>query len=263
MGEYNEMSKDCVFKCTGFERDLVDQNARTYKDIIDQVSERRIIKNLEVGSDFFRLLMETGMRFNEAYSLDMDSIYFEDDLDEFPTWIIEEFKKKGRKIYGYILLEKQCAHKTRQRDEKTGYVEKKPLKGRKKISLRDGRLVPISSKEVMDIVLDRYNQCVDDYDRRKYISDRYEDYFLFNEGVNAIRRDWQKHANGKKIHCSRHTAVSRLVGEFQNEVLARVITGIRSDAFSRYLHIYEEFNTKAKKSGRHHKKKKEAGKKAG
>ena len=102
----------------------------------------------------------------------------------------------------------------------------------------------------MDIITERYNRCCEEFEKRLYGSERYEDYFLFNESMNSIRRDFVKHCS-KGFHAARHTFVTKMVGEFQNEVLARTITGIRSDAFERYLHIYEEFNIKAKVKRRH------------
>ncbi len=247
MCEVGVLTPACNIKCTGFARHLVDENARGAEDIIKENEYTVLKKSLgKKSKEFFICLYNTGMRFNELYSLSFNDIYFDEDIEEgLEGWMKDSLESNGYEIYGYISLTSQCKSKNRDINE-SGEVERKPLKGRKTTKLKDGRVIPILDAETMDILIDRYNRCVDEYERGQY-GENEENYFLFYEDHNEIRRDFYKHCK-KGMHACRHSFTTRLIGKTRHQILTRTITGHRSlDVFDRYVHIYEEYVKKARK----------------
>lgn len=244
MRESNFLLPECYVKCPSFKRHLVDQNARTHKDIIS-IKEFELLKlQLEQSKEFFVCAYHTGMRFMELYSLSIDDIFFQEHVEKgIEDWMKEELYKHGLDIYGYIIIKSQAVSKVRERDI-NGHVDRKPLKGRKTQTLKDGRVIPITDFETMNILISRYNDVIDDYEKRKYGDDK-KNYFLFNEPMNVIRRDFKVHCD-KGFHSCRHSKTTMLIGLTQNIVLSRTIIGHKSiDVFDRYVHIYEEYMQKA------------------
>lgn len=244
MIERNYLSAALSLKCKSFERHLVDQNARTYEDIILESDYLDIKSQLKESHDLFTIAYNTGMRFNEIYSLSIADLFFEEHVEKgIEDWMKEVLKASGYKIYGYIILKSQMDSKTRQRN-KNGHVPRKPLKGRKTMSLKDGRIIPIMDEETMNILIELYNDCVPAYKKKEFGANK-EDYFLISQGVNAIRRDFVK-ACTKGFHACRHSFITNLVGKTRNQILTRTITGHRSlSAFDRYVHIYQSYMVQA------------------
>ena len=241
----NYLPPEVNIKCQSFERYLVDQNARTHKDIVGR-DEYEMLKNkLGVSKDFFTVLYNTGMRFSELYSLSSEDLFFEEHVEDgIEDWMKDALIASGYKIYGYVVLTSQIADKVRSR-EPDGSVKRKPLKGRKSISLKDGRVIPIMDEEAMNVLIERYNRCLDEFDSGKFGVNE-KNYFLFDEGVNEIRRDFSG-VSSKGFHAScRHSFTTHLIGKTRNQILTRSITGHRSiDVFDRYVHIYEAYLMKA------------------
>ena len=244
MIERNYLSPASSLKCKSFERHLVDENARTYEDIIHEQEFFDIKAKLNESHDLFTIAYHTGMRFNEIYSLSIEDLFFEENVEEgIEDWMKEALKAFGYHIYGYITLKSQMDCKTRQRDE-NGHVPRKPLKGRKTMDLKDGRIIPIMDEETMNILIKLYNNCVPSY-QSKIFGKNKENYFLIPHGVNEIRRDFLKHCK-KGTHACRHSFISNLVGKTRNQILTRTITGHRSlSAFDRYVHIYQSYMIQA------------------
>lgn len=240
MVERNYLTPASVMRCKCFERKLVDANCRGSDDIIKDVEYKNLKNHLGVSKEFFITLYNTGMRFNELYSLCIEDIFFEEHIEDgIEGWMIDALEKEKHTIYGYLVIKSQVKSKYRVRD-KNNHVERKPLKGRSTMDFKDGRVIPITDIETMNIIINRYNQCVDEYQKRIYGTDK-KDYFLFPEGVNELRKDFRD-VCGKGFHACRHSYITNLVGKTRNQILTRAITGHRSlEAFNRYVHIYEEF----------------------
>lgn len=250
-------------KCKPFPKHLL--NTRGYKDVIMPEEYFALRDKLEYSKGFFILLYHTGLRFNEAYSLHIDSILFDDEL---PEVLEKKFEKYKVKIFGCIVLEDQIDGKTRteakrnaekDKDCKTLY-RRKPLKSCKKIEAKNNRTIPIMSKEAWDVLVKNYNRTCDEYNERVIESDKAQDYFLFDLEVNKLRRELNK-VTKKGYHSLRHSFITRLVGEYRDMALTRMITGHRSEAFEAYNHIYEMISIessnkrKIKKSSRERREK--------
>ncbi len=271
MREENKLLPECEIRCKSFTKDKVDQNARGVDDIVLPIEYARIRKRIktlitatefpdkqnayQAVYDFFTILYNSGLRFNELFSLSYDDIFFEEDVKEgVPDWIQEELYKHGYEIYGYISINSQCGHKSRQRDEKTGKVERVPLKGRKSTKDKDGRLIPITDKETMEILEARYDLSFEAHERRDHVTKRACDYFIFPERMNTIRRTYSA-LKEKAFHCLRHSACTNLAGKTRNQILTRFILGHKSiSAYDRYLHIYESTIKNSRKQKRNHRR---------
>jgi len=236
-------------KCEAFPKHLVNRTARTHKDLVGEEEFEEIRSKLcDSAYDFFTVLYRTGMRFNELYSLSMSDLYFMDDVmtGGIEESIMEGLKKAGYNVFGYVVLTSQVIDKQRITGKNID-VPRKPLKGRKTMSLADGRIVPIVDSEAMNILIERFNDRCDDLHVLRN-GENEKNYFLFNESHNQIRADFR--ANTKKsFHAScRHTFTTRLVGKTRDQILTRVITGHNSlDSFERYVHIYEEYTMGARR----------------
>lgn len=257
MMESNTLAPECNVKCRAFEQHLVDLNARGVEDVIDEIKFIKMRKELEglckdpanlsdeviATIDFFRILYNTGMRFSELYSLSIADIYFEDEVKKgMELWMIDELEKYDYEIFGYIVIKSQMSSKVRQRNFKTGHVARKPLKGRKTMTNKDGRLIPITDFDTMNTLIERYVDSHKDWKSRSHKSSNKSDYFIFkdSETVNVIRKTFSSIPSSSGFHACRHSYVTNLVGVTGNQVLTRAITGHKSiSAFDRYLHIYE------------------------
>jgi len=230
--------------CESFAEHLVNQNARGYEDIINLKEYGTLCEKLKESKEYFMVLYNSGMRFHELYSLPMSAVY--EDNDNFPEFMREKFTSLGKSIYGYILLESQMKYKTIKRKKKTGHIERKPLKGRRAITFKDARIIPIMDMDTWNIIVQNYNRAFDEHKKREFISSKENDYLLFNVNDSRLRRDFLLHCK-KGFHACRHSFVTNLVGETRDMIITKAITGHKSDAFFKYLHIYEEIALKAKK----------------
>jgi len=235
--------------CSSFDDYLVKKGARTYKDIITDDEFNNLCKVLDKSRDFVIIAYHTGMRFNELLSLPYSAV-FEND-DGIPDFMRERFEELGQEVFGYLLLRDQAKGKTAQRDD-DGHIERKPLKGRREISLRDARIIPIIDELAWNIIVQNYNDALDKHDKKFYKSSLDEDYLLIDVSMNTIRRDFLKHCK-KGIHALRHSFVTRLISQVSggDSRIIKLITGHKCEkVFNRYNHIYEELAINASKKKR-------------
>ena len=245
-------------KCSFFPKHLVNRGNRTYKDLILDDEFEELQKKLEkhefyAAKEFSKVAYNTGMRFNEIYSLSMDDLYFVQDVADggLQKWVIDKLEEFGKTVWGYIVLTSQVRDKAREPDANKN-VERKPLKGRKTMLFKDGRIIPITCKETMNILTERYNRCVEEFNNGKLFGSEYKDYFLFDEHHSDIYGQMRS-VGGSGFHIFRHGFATKLVGLTKNKELAKIITGHGSDeSFSRYLHTYEGMVMNAKKETRLH-----------
>lgn len=223
-------------KCRGFKRSKT--NKRGKSDLF-QPEEFEMLKHaLESSSQFFIVLMNTGMRVHELYSLQFSNVFKGDkDLDE--TLKIP-FEQMGKKIFGYVRLESQMKAKFGYRVIKTGTIPRKPLKSKPKIGAEYNRIIPIVDEETWDILVENRRRAMKEWEERRFLSSNVDDYLLFNVDISELRRDMRKFTK-KTFHCCRHTYATNTVRSFRmvnyGPELIKGITGHSSVEFERYVHL--------------------------
>ena len=250
LSEKNLIDSDsAIKKCRLFDKSLIGH--KTFENVASEAEFAQIhlrLKEVNASSaEFFWLLYHTGMRLTEALSLPMNCLY----KGEIETGTLhEELTEKKIKYVGYIILESQCTKKSRVRD-KTGHIKRKALKGRKTISAKNSRIIPVFNIATWNILAKRFKKCKIDFDAQLHGADK-RDYLLFEEVAYAsinkhIKQAYKPTAyKSKTPHDMRHSFCTIFTGKYRSLLLSKVILGHKSDSFDRYLHIYEEMVTKAK-----------------
>src|SRR5690606_17074046 len=92
-------------KCSYFEKSLV--NSRGLESLITQDEQHYLTATMNGNEslEFFYVLLKTGLRLNELFSLQGACVDI--DLSRLDPLILKPFEKMGMKIYGYIRLESQ------------------------------------------------------------------------------------------------------------------------------------------------------------
>src|SRR5690606_16156551 len=134
-----------------------------------------------------------------------------------------------------------------------GMIERKPLKGKPKISEKYNRVVPILSKELFNSLVTLYKIQQEKFSRQVYGSDP-KNYVLFEdlthtEAVLALRVAYGKSKyTPKSYHCCRHTRCTELVGQTRDFVLAKSWLGhARQETTLKYTHVYQQAARVARK----------------
>jgi integrase len=231
--------------CRGFKRNLT--NRRGADDLIQPAEYKSLLKNLDSSREFFIVLMNTGMRIHELYSLQFSNVFKgEKDLD---ATLRMPYKQMGQTIYGYVRLESQMKLKWAYRS-KNGTIARKPLKSKPRISPEYNRVIPITDPETWDILVENRRRAMQEWENKIHASTKADDYLLFNVDLNEIRRDMRKHTK-KTAHCCRHTFTTNTVRSFRGvnygPELIKGITGHTSAEFERYVHLSMEDENEAKK----------------
>jgi integrase len=240
----NLLDPSNVYKVRGFDSHLI--NSRDSDDVISNVEFSEIYQHLlEANSTvahFFQTAYYTGMRFNEIYGLSMDDLF----IGELEDAVLKKaLTDHGIEYYGYIVLESQPADKVRKR-LKDGSVARKPLKGKRKISEKFNRVIPIIDKDLFNNLVALYKIQEKLFEQRKYGRDL-KNYLLFDqmtgtEAAVTLRDAYAKTKfKPKSYHCCRHTRCTELVGQTRDFVLARYWLGhARQETTLRYTHIYQQ-----------------------
>lgn len=256
--KYNLIDPSSAQKCEAYPEHRL--NRRTMDDLVLEPERDQLIARLRTSyppaADFLLVAWHTGMRFGELFGLPMGAL-FRGPIP--PTlWkggsLEEGLEKAGlTPTIGYLYLESQPVHDDCRR-EKDGSILRKPLKGARIISPRFSRVIPISSKEVWNVLARRYKDQQALLLEKRYGPDR-ANYRLFDDGewnrmVNGLREAYRHLGlRPKGYHSCRHTFVTFLVGRTGSYMLTRLITGHRSQgAFERYLHLFEQVSIKAQQS---------------
>jgi len=236
-------------KCRPFPKDKL--NTRGYKDIFKPDEYLSLKNSLVKSKEFFIILFNSGMRFNELYSLSIDDIR---EVDDLPDHLKERFTSYKVEVFGFISLESQIDGKVRSearfKAKKNGdyLFERKPLKSCKKIDSKNRRIIPIFDKETWDIIIKNYDRGCLEFESSKFGTNP-KDYFLLDVDPSVLRREFIQHTK-KGFHSCRHTYITTLVGRFNDMTLTRLISGHRSEAFEAYVHIYQQY---AEETSRKHK----------
>lgn len=240
----NLMDPANFYKMTGFSSDMI--NCRESDDLISPTEFKDIYSKLkeinEPVATFFQCAYFTGMRFNEIYGLSMDDLFVGELEDEVLKRALDDHNIE---YYGYIVLDSQPKLKTRTR-KRNGEVERKPLKGKKKIAEKYNRVIPIIDKDLFNNLVKLYKIQEQLFRKRKYGSNP-KNYLLFDELnsteiVRSLRTAYESTKyRPKGYHCCRHTRCTELVGKTRDFVLARYWLGhARQETTLRYTHIYQQ-----------------------
>ncbi len=240
----NLLDPSNVYKLRAFDSHTV--NSRDSDHVLSKVEFEEVRKHLKeirpLIATFFETAYYTGMRFNEIYGLSMDDIFsgkLEDEVLE------KALTDHGIAYYGYIVLESQPAGKVRARLA-DGSIARKPLKGRRKISEKNNRIIPIIDKELFNSLVKLYKEQEKLLEKKKF-GQIPKNYLLFDnltttEASVALRAAYAKtRFKPKSYHCCRHTRCTELVGQTRDFVLARYWLGhSRQETTLRYTHVYQQ-----------------------
>ena len=148
------MDPASIVKCPRYPNDKLNRRNFSFvvnKDERDTVFNSRKFMNIEIA-EFFLLLWHTGLRFNEARSINIESLHL-GMVPEGPLSREMETVRFGE-YFGYLYIDKQLP-KADIRNEYDS-VKYKPPKGKKKIDPKYAKIVPIKDKQVWNILARRY-----------------------------------------------------------------------------------------------------------
>lgn len=240
-------------KCQKFARHLVAR--RDADHVIGEIEGVTITQKLidecdsPLAADFFKTLMETGMRLGEGLGVSLADFFPGEPKNAFLKGALE---KHGLKCYGYIVLESQVAARITFRDKK-GQVIRKPLKGRKKIDGKASRVIPILDKKLFNILARRFNAQAELF-RKKTFGANKADYLLFDGLTKSgfyrlLMLAYSKTSyEPRTAHCCRHTFATNFAGLTNAETaLNRLILGHKDEETTLgYVHLYEQITREVK-----------------
>ena len=154
--------------CPSFKSHLL--NTRGADDLVLEEEYQAIHKELmqldEEIADFYSLLYHTGMRLNEMRGLSLADVF----PGKIPMENIDnELNRFGFITYGHIALVSQPANdKIGTTRDESGHVIRKPLKTRKAMTSKDGRLIPITDKDAFNTLVRLYKKAQIDCQNQKY-----------------------------------------------------------------------------------------------
>lgn len=249
------MDAESYRKCSLFE--VGEENMKGAECVISPSEFQTIKAKLRAenkdAAEAFTVLYNTGMRLNEMLGINMAFLYPDEVSDARLTR--ELVKAEKEKYYGYIHLMHQPFDKHMKR-KKDGSIKRAPLKGRKTISHKNARIIPIFDKDTWNILVDRYEEQAKLLKKQEWGTEEVN-YLLFDGlAVSTFTAAVQKAYSGtsfeiKTPHDCRHTYATMLIGETGSPFLARLLLGHRKEAvLERYNHIYEQLSQNAQKNQR-------------
>ena len=195
LSSYNLVDPDNMKKMKAFDSHLT--NHRDVSDVITDEEHARLVVKLDAlnpeVSHFYQVLYGTGMRFSELFSLSFKSLHGGQVSD---TAFHDELTRYGINYKGYILLENQASRDDRIR-EADGSIKRKPLKGRKTMTMRDARVIPIADVKIWNILVARYKACKLEFEARKWTNEA-ADYCLFDGLEYNVS---QRTLRAPMVHC--------------------------------------------------------------
>lgn len=244
-----EKFKEQLFKCDLFPDHLTAK--RTIDDIyLDH--EVELIKNhLKDSSnsinnkyyEFFTLLIDTGMRINEARGLSIEDILKGMPPDDN---IQRAYKTFNINCFAYIHLRTQpLVHRKAQIRNKDGVIERKDLKAKAKVREEDkSRTIPIQSTELFNILSKRRLEQIKLKKAKKH-GENSSDYLLFEDVIissfeNALKKACSSlQLRYREPHCCRHTFATKMAGKtLGNHLIVGGILGhTKTETTANYLHI--------------------------
>ncbi|MBC7532714.1 MAG: hypothetical protein H7318_14160 [Oligoflexus sp.] len=227
-------------------------NRRTEKDLVtDEVFDAVYNhisrqKNGKLYADMWKTQRACGFRVSELLGLTFHWL-----SDECPAFIKEDFVEKGLKVYGSIYLESQPAKPYVKRVN--GVIPRTPLKWRDSISPDNARTVPILSKEVWDLLVERYDVECEKWEKKTY--GLYKDsYLLFDGAQRNIYLRYIQEANaslglkGDGSHILRHTLSTEWSLMRIEDKVKELVLGHKDQARKSYDHFAGKINAERAKA---------------
>ncbi|MEK6627203.1 MAG: site-specific integrase [Bdellovibrionota bacterium] len=236
-------------KCQKFPRHLL--NFRDAKHVIDENEAQSIISKLNevdpsrLSSDFFTVLLNTGLRLGEGLSISLNDFYPGMPDNKIMKGALDRHKLNP---HGYISLESQLGDSVKPRGLNNAVI-RKPLKGRKRIDAKSSRIIPVINKACFNALATRFNIQCDLLSNQVFGSNR-SDYLLFdgltkNRFSRILREAYKKTKYfHKSPHCARHTFATNFAGlSNADTMLCRLVLGHKDeDTTLGYVHIFEQIN---------------------
>lgn len=220
-------------------------NRRGAKDLVDEQEFTMVAAQLrtfsELYADVWLVQRHTGMRVGELCGLSLKSV-----ATALPPHIIDEFKDAGvTQFFGSVYLDSQPrdAYVKRYNEE----IPRKPLKGRDEISPKCARTIPISDKNVWNILATRHGIQKELHLKLAHGPDK-ESYILFdgmqtNHYLEALRQVYKLIGlRAKTSHSLRHTRATELTQMKISDKVQELVLGHKGLAQQRYQHIVEVIN---------------------
>lgn len=237
-------------KITLFSVDLVN-NLKDESDVVSENEFKLIANQLKIIGmedglgdqyyNFYYILMHTGLRINELFGIGLDNFRAGKSSDINLNGMLIKYKQT---TYGYLILEKQPL-----KEKIEGLIKYKPLKGKKSISLKNNRYIPIIDKVAFNILAQYNNEFVKKYNENIGIDKDQFAFFFGKFNANIFRIKLLKAYEQCEIlneykppHHLRHTFASKMViltGGELSESLAKAVLGHGSSVTARYNHSYE------------------------
>ncbi len=228
-------------KCEAFGDHLIAK--RSIDDVVFPTEMESLYTTLKdqghkVEAVFFRYLYFSGMRYSEGLAISLADLY-QGSLPE-NQLLAKKIKIHNIKYFGYIVSDSQVEKGIRY-----------PFKGKKEISEKYARTIPIVDKVLWNDLVDLASEQYDLWNQLKGSSKK--DFYLFQglDDSTASRRLQEAFETCKlkyrTWHCLRHSRATWLIGETGDEVLARAWLGHSSARiFERYNHLYQALVREAK-----------------
>lgn len=229
-------------KCRALRRDEL--GARGLESLLEEDEMERVYQQLLTTSpqiaDLFWVLLNTGLRLNESLGLHLGSLQNGQPTEKN---LLQMMKRNGISCHGYIVLEDQP--KTRDIRRKDGHIERVPLKGRKKITPKNNRIIPIENARAFNTLVRLFRTQKELYQARKFGPD-IKNYLLFDGLTQSmvtshLRKGFEPlRLRFKSAHCYRHTYSTHLCGKYNDMLYLKMVLG-HSDVkiTERYVHLYE------------------------
>jgi integrase len=231
-------------------------NERSIDDVISHSEMERVYESLvkngcELEAIFYRLLYFTGLRFNEGLGVSISDLH----VGQVQHPSLQRLLARHEIEYeGYLVISSQPDHRTRGLRSSSGHINRKPLKGRKKISEKFSRVLAITDSLLWMKLVERYNRQVDNYEAKKW-GQELSDYALFDglDHSTATRRLVQAYADARiryrSWHCCRHSCATNLIGSTGDYNLGRLWLGHSTPSvIERYVHVHQAIVRMSQKS---------------
>lgn len=223
-------------------------NSLGIEDVVPPDEFSTIYGSLKKISDqtaaFYNYLYRTGCRLNEALGVSLKSLF----VGQVTSNELQNLLSKHKiQYYGYIYLDSQPAE-TPIRHPKVLTVARRPLKGFRKIDHKSARIIPISDKNLWTELTLLFEEQLSLFKQKKYTEDP-ADYLLFDQLKKAeiykhLKEAYLKNKiEYKSWHKLRHTRCTQIIGQYNDFILCRMLTGHKTfRSFEKYNHLYEQMS---------------------
>lgn len=233
------------YKCRQFSNSKL--NRKSEESVVDPEFQKLIFDKLmsrnELAAAFFLVSIHTGMRISELLGLSLADFLSGAPDSEVIRKALEPYELKS---YGFISIDSQPSSKSSSLRGVNGRINRKPLKGKKRIDPEDARIIPIFDKDAYNAIVDLWNKQRELYNTSKRFGEDLKNYLLF-DGLN--KNSFSRHLRQaqKSLHLevfftphdARHTYSTWLAEQTGgNYAMCRMILGHSNvNITMRYIHM--------------------------